>query len=129
MPRNKNEDLYKSIGKKLREKRKELKFSQEKVAEFLNVDYVQIYKYETGKTKIPIDYLLKLCEKFNVPIDHFIKGYKIGRKEKLAANKEEIDKISAIVGDLYKNKQNDLIASLNVFIKMTEEILRYRNKN
>lgn len=68
---SKNINLYIHLGKKIQQKRKELKISQEKLAEIINTDYVQIYRYEKGIRKIPFDKLLELAKFFNVSLEYF----------------------------------------------------------
>jgi len=80
MPKHKNLELFKHIGLKIRIKRRELKMSQEKLAEILNVTYTQIYNYETGKFKIPLDYLLNLAGIFKVDLNYFISDFNSDKK-------------------------------------------------
>ena len=80
MPKNKDVELFKYIGFRLQAKRTELKITKEKIAELLNVDLLQIWKYEKGSLKIPIDYLLKISKYFNVPFEYFLEKYKTDNK-------------------------------------------------
>lgn len=72
MPKQKNEELFKYLGLRIKDKRRELKLSKEKLAEYLNVNDTQIYKYESGISKIPIDKLILLLKLFKVNINYFI---------------------------------------------------------
>ena len=75
MPKQKNEELFKYLGLRIKDKRRELKLSKEKLAEYLNVNDTQIYKYESGISKIPIDKLILLSKLFKVNIKYFIEEY------------------------------------------------------
>jgi transcriptional regulator with XRE-family HTH domain len=61
-----------SIGKKLRNKRKELKMTQKDLAAFVGVTFQQLQKYESGQSKISIIMLVKLCEALKVSVNYFI---------------------------------------------------------
>lgn len=76
MPRTKNEKIFKQIGELIKNRREELKYSQGRLGELLNVDYRQIQNYESGKTKIAIDYLLKIAKILKVDISYFFSSYK-----------------------------------------------------
>ncbi len=71
MPRTKNEEIFKRVGKLIKNRREELKYSQGRLGELLNVDYRQIQNYESGKTKIAIDYLIKIAKILKVDISYF----------------------------------------------------------
>jgi transcriptional regulator with XRE-family HTH domain len=130
MPRNKNIELYKYIGKKLKKKRIEVKLSQEKIAEKLDVDYRQIYYYETGKSKIPLDNLLKLCEFFNVDIYYFLGDIKKEKQENLSVinypDNPELEKIIVTVKEVYEFGDDDLILGVNNCVNSMQAILKKR---
>ena len=68
-------DLYKFIGSKIKQKRKELNISQEKLGEMIGVDYHLIQRYEKGINKIPFDRLIEISKSLNTTIEYFyIKG-------------------------------------------------------
>ena len=57
---------------RLAELRYENRFSQDKVAELLNITRPQYTLYETGKREIPVKYLRILAKKYNVSIDYIV---------------------------------------------------------
>ncbi len=61
MPKNTEKELFKIIGNKIKLRRMELKYSQEKLGELLDISYTAIQRYENASAKIPIDNLLKIC--------------------------------------------------------------------
>ena len=60
------------ICNKIKQKRKELKLTQKDVAAMLGVTFQQFQKYESGKSKISIDMLLKISNILNVDVAYLI---------------------------------------------------------
>lgn len=69
----KTEDL-KEIGIRIVERRKELKLTQEQVAESMNVSIQMISNIERGNKAIKIDNLLKLCDILKTSTDYILTG-------------------------------------------------------
>ncbi len=69
----KSEDL-KEIGIRIAERRKELKLTQEQVAEGMNVSIQMISNIERGNKAIKIENLLKLCDILKVSTDYILNG-------------------------------------------------------
>lgn len=69
----KSEDL-KQIGIRIVERRKELKLTQEQVAERMNVSIQMISNIERGNKAIKIDNLLKLCDILKTSTDYILTG-------------------------------------------------------
>ena len=69
----KPEDL-KKIGVRIVERRKELKLTQEQIAERMNVSIQMISNIERGNKAIKIDNLLKLCDILNTSTDYILTG-------------------------------------------------------
>lgn len=67
------EDL-KKIGVRIVERRKELKLTQEQVAERMNVSIQMISNIERGNKAIKIDNLLKLCDILQTSTDYILTG-------------------------------------------------------
>jgi transcriptional regulator with XRE-family HTH domain len=70
MPRNK---IIKSgeIGAAIKNRRKELGYSQEWLAEFLDVSYQQVQRYENGISMINVETIQKIAEALSVPVTFF----------------------------------------------------------
>ena len=64
-------ELKSKLGKLLTKKRKELKISQEKLAEKMNVHVRTISKIENGHSFVSAETLCKLCQYFNLPPKSF----------------------------------------------------------
>ena len=69
----KAEDL-KKIGVRIANRRKELKFTQEQIAEHMNVSIQMISNIERGNKAIKIDNLLKLCDILQISTDYILTG-------------------------------------------------------
>lgn len=85
-------ELKSKLGKLLTKKRKELKISQEKLAEKMNVHVRTISKIENGHSFVSAETLCKLCQFFNLPPKSF---FDIDRKTDRRNKKlnELIDKL------------------------------------
>ena len=133
MPRTKNTELFKQIGLKIKAKRESLNLSQEKLGVLLDVDYRHIYHYEIGRTKIPIDYLFKLAEFFNVPLEYFYGDFE--GKNKLAnqsvvksLSNQELDKRIQALKDIYSFNDENLIDIINKNIDSVHQIILKKQK-
>ncbi len=68
-------NIYKQIGEKIRKLRLMKGMSQKELARYVGVTYQQIQNYEKGKSKIPVDRLIKIAEAFEVSLDYFLKEF------------------------------------------------------
>ena len=127
MPKHKNIELFKHIGLKIRIKRRELNFSQEKLAEMLNVAYTQVYNYETGRFKIPLDYLLELADIFNVDLNYFLSDFNSGKKVKLENENLELNKTIGMVKEIYNLNDENLIYLLKKSVESIYNIVKAKN--
>jgi len=64
--------FYRDLGRNVRTARSAAGKSQSEVAQFLDVTFQQVQKYENGKNRIPIDRLFSLADYLEVPIQQFI---------------------------------------------------------
>ena len=121
----KKNDLYIYLGGKIQEKRKEFKISQEKLAEILNTDYVQIYRYEKGIRKIPFDKLLELATFFNVSLEYFYDGFnkKENKKNPVKSN-PELEKEIMMLKEIYDYNDEWLIYTAKNNIEMAYGFLK-----
>lgn len=61
-----------NIGEQIKKLRKYNKITREDLATILNVSAQQLYKYETGRNKIPVKSLVSIALYFDVSLDYFI---------------------------------------------------------
>ena len=106
-----SKDLYKRIGSKIKQRRKELNLTQSKVAENIGVEYIQIQRYEKGQTRIPLENLLKLSGLFNVSMEYFYKEFKVIEKQNKSAqlSNPELEKEIMILREIYDYNDENLI--------------------
>jgi len=67
-----DEPFYRDLGRNVRTARSAAGKSQTEVAEFLDVTFQQVQKYENGSNRIPIDRLVSLAAYLEVPLQQFI---------------------------------------------------------
>lgn len=64
------------IGEKIKKRRRELKISQEELAEILDVTYQQIQRYENGTNKLNVENIQVIANALSVPLSYFFETYK-----------------------------------------------------
>jgi transcriptional regulator with XRE-family HTH domain len=64
--------FYRDLGRNVRTARSAAGKSQGEVAEFLEVSFQQVQKYENGKNRIPLDRLVSLADYLEVPLQQFV---------------------------------------------------------
>ena len=100
-------DLYKFIGSKIKQKRKELKISQEKLGEMIGVDYHLIQRYEKGINKIPFDKLIEISKYLNTQLEYFyIKKY---ASPQLIFSNPELEKEIMMLKEIYNYGDENFI--------------------
>ena len=112
------------LGKKIKELRKAKGYSQQEMADLLEVKKITYFKYESGEIEIPLSKLLKISEILNVtPNDLLGFEKEIGMKEKkdfyenclsndrpiLVQIKENGDKYKDFYYPILKNYLEDII--------------------
>ena len=63
--------LDRKIGAKVRERRRDIGMSQEKLAELLGVTFQQVQKYEKGKNRIAASRLWDIARALLLPVARF----------------------------------------------------------
>lgn len=62
-----------TIGLRLKQRRKELKLTQQSLAQAINISYQQVQKYEKGTNRIGADRLYYLAMLLGVDVSYFFK--------------------------------------------------------
>ena len=57
---------------RLKTLRKEMKLSQSDIGEFLGIMQTVYSRYERGRNTIPVEFLLKLADLYNVSVDYLL---------------------------------------------------------
>lgn len=101
------------FGENLKALRQKRNLTQEKLAEFLNVSFQTISKWERGDTYPDISMLPEIALFFNVSVDDLLGINKAENEEKLLKQLEAFDKLTdgkqreVIILELKKNYPND----------------------
>ncbi len=59
------------IGEKIKRRRKELRISQEELAERIGVTYQQVQRYENGMNRLNVENIQIIANTLNVPVSYF----------------------------------------------------------
>jgi transcriptional regulator with XRE-family HTH domain len=62
------------VGKRIRDRRKEVKLSQEKLAEHLGLTFQQVQKYEKGANRVSASKLYEIASALNASVEYFFRG-------------------------------------------------------
>ena len=89
-----------SLSKNIKIKRKELKLSQEYIAEQLGVSRQAVSKWETGQSEPTAKNLRELADLFGISLSELVEPEKAD-KEKMIENKEQVDKIVGVARGAY----------------------------
>jgi SOS-response transcriptional repressor LexA len=71
MPKTKNNEIFKEIGLLIKKRREELGYTQTKLAELISMEPISVQRFESGYSKIAIDYLAKISKILKVDISYF----------------------------------------------------------
>lgn len=111
-----SEDLH--IGRRLRQRRQELKLSQKDLATKLNMTFQQVAKYEAGKNRISAGTLYFIARVLDTPVCWFFEGLGSGDKTSHAiASKAGLDH-----GNDLQPLSARRAAELNQFMKLASRI-------
>lgn len=69
---NKVEINKKDLGSRIKQSRKSINYTQEKLAKILNTSHSVISAYESGKTKIPTLFLIEIAKITNKSLNWFL---------------------------------------------------------
>lgn len=61
-----------SVGERLKKIRKENNYTQDMLADKLKLEPAAISKYETNRVPIPQEYIIKICDLFNISTDYLL---------------------------------------------------------
>jgi transcriptional regulator with XRE-family HTH domain len=62
------------VGQRIRWRRRELKLTQERLGELLELTFQQVQKYEKGVNRVSAGRLFEIAGVLNVPINYFFEG-------------------------------------------------------
>ena len=90
------------VGKRVRERRTELKLSQEFLADCLGLTFQQVQKYEKGTNRIGAGRLRVISQVLAVPIDYFYQGLDINFEQNVTGFSEDTQQSGYSAQELLK---------------------------
>lgn len=100
-----------TVGERIKKLRKNLDFTQQQLAEKVGITYIQIGRYETGKSNPSSDVLNKIAEAVNTTVDFLISG---GNAEQL--NDKELLHLFKEVELMEKEDKNTIKQLIDAFV-------------
>lgn len=67
-------EIDRVVGQRLRWRRRELKYTQERLGELLDLTFQQVQKYEKGVNRISAGRLYEIAHVLSVPVTYFYDG-------------------------------------------------------
>lgn len=67
-----HEDLYMIYRDRLRALREDSDLSQKTIADYLGIGQTTYSRYELGKRSMPVEYIIRLCQFYNVSADYML---------------------------------------------------------
>ena len=111
-------DLY--VGKRLRQRRRLLGLTQQKLADEVSIRFQQIQKYESGANRISASRLWSLSKALDVPVAYFFDGLNGDAAEGEHANGHNgHNGASKTPADVFSNKET--IDLVRAFYSLGEE--------
>ena len=108
-------DLH--VGKRLRQRRRVLGMTQQKLADDVNIRFQQIQKYESGANRISASRLWALARALDVPVAYFFEG--LEGDEKPAETDAPVNGCHKAPADAFSNKET--IDLVRAFYTLEEE--------
>lgn len=105
-----NRDLFEGIGRRVRKRRIELGYTQEYLAELMNVSIQMISGTESGRKALKLENFIKLCEVLETNPDYLISGRDttmVFTEELEALSQKQVERIMGIVRECVSLCRND----------------------
>lgn len=96
------------IAAKLKAARENIGLKQEEVADYLNVTPQKVSSFETGRTRVDIDTLAKLCDLYKIDVNYII-----------GLEKSDSDELTEYLNELHKRPEMKML--FKVAKKATKE--------
>ena len=104
-----------SVGERLKRIRKENNYTQDMLANKLQLEPAAISKYETNRVPIPQEYIIKICDLFNISADYLLGRNETKNNLHMAAS-SDID--LAKLAEIDPNKKKAITDNINNMINM-----------
>ncbi len=110
-------DLH--VGKRLRQRRRLLGLTQQKLAEAVSIRFQQIQKYESGANRISASRLWALSRALDVPVSYFFEGAEAHDAPSGEVRANGTGAHAAAPADVFQNK--DTIDLVRAYYRLNEE--------
>jgi transcriptional regulator with XRE-family HTH domain len=101
------------IGSRVRERRRDLKMTQKQLAEAVGCTFQQIQKYESGRSKLSVQTLLKICSYLRTNPSYFFSGLSLGESNgNIIASSDAEAKLLSILRSVKNEKIKARIVEL-----------------
>ncbi|MCR4990401.1 MAG: helix-turn-helix domain-containing protein [Lachnospiraceae bacterium] len=101
-------ELHKEMGLRMKESRKNMKYTQEQMSEMLNISVKHYGEVERGLAGVSLEKLIEICNILNISLDYLVRGYE---------NSPSF--IPQRLSDIYLKYQNE---DRNVLLEIIEKI-------
>ncbi|WP_455501828.1 helix-turn-helix domain-containing protein [Gemmiger sp.] len=102
---------YKEIGNRIRERRVQVGWTQEMLAEQIDVATVYVSRIENGKAQVNLKRLAELAQVLKTPIEYFISGT-------VRSHDYQIDEIHDLIENFSPQQREHVITILQEMKKM-----------
>lgn len=109
--------IDKHVGKRIKERRRELDISQQEIGEILGVSYQQLQKYESGHNRISAGRLFLLAYLLKVDITYFYQGLPPGE----TLFKGRLDDLDFVVPEINSVQDVSLRQALNDLVQAIKD--------
>jgi len=103
-------DIDRIVGQRVRWRRRELKLTQEKLGDLLDLTFQQVQKYEKGVNRISAGRLYEMAGVLGVPVTYFYDGAE-EHLEKARSAVHEGDEPGAVAAPVISTDTMELIAA------------------
>ena len=119
---DREEDIFKQIGERLKQLRKEKHLTQAEIAKAMNVRASQYHKTETGKVIPSLKTLIKIAKVLNVSLDKIVFGEEDGGSISNSSLSKKINKLENLSSDEQRlaNELLDLVFTRATVKNMAE---------
>lgn len=94
--------IDKHVGFRIRARRTLLGYSQERLADALNITFQQIQKYENATNRVSASKLYDISKTLGVPIQFFYEDLELRDEQKSHSNNND-DELSQVPADIFQN--------------------------
>lgn len=105
------------VGARVRQRRLEVRMSQEKLADAIGLTFQQVQKYEKGTNRIGSSRLMQIANALGVPPTYFFEGAPTAVRVS-AKQQDSMDYVAAFIGS------KDGGALMRSFLKLPKDIQR-----